>query len=185
MAQNPVIIESYSDQWVSQFNQIHEILAKTLKGDFLAIEHMGSTSIPGLSAKPILDITIVIYSREILPKIIAKLQTLGYIHCGEKGVPGREAFERMSSEVPFTSPPHPWIHQHLYVCEKNAEQLKQYLLLRNYLRTHPDHAFQYGQLKRQLADKFRHNREAYTNAKTDFILAILHKAKKEKSQGNI
>ena len=185
MAQNPVIIETYSDEWVREFIQIQNILANTISGDFLSIEHMGSTSIPGLSAKPILDITIVINSRDLLPKIITKLKTLGYIHCGDKGIPRREAFERMSSDVPFTTPPRNWIHQHLYVCDKNAEELKRFLLFRNYLRKHADVAMQYGQLKHRLADKFRHNRESYTNAKTDFIFKILYKAKKEKSQGNI
>ncbi|UYP44807.1 hypothetical protein NEF87_001092 [Candidatus Lokiarchaeum ossiferum] len=185
MTQNPIIIETYSSEWVREFNRIREILTKTLMGDFLTIEHVGSTSIQGLSAKPILDITIVIDSRDLLPKIITKLKSIGYIHCGDKGIPGREAFERLSSDVPYTNPPHVWIHQHLYVCDKEAEQLKQHLLFRNYLRKHPDEALLYGQLKLHLAGKYRHNREAYTNAKTDFILEILRKATKEKTYGNI
>lgn len=82
MTPKPVIIEEYNPEWPKMFQEIQSILAFTLGADALSIEHVGSTSVPKLAAKPILDIDVVIESMKSLPAVIAKLETLGYNHQG-------------------------------------------------------------------------------------------------------
>jgi len=165
--------------WPQQFALIRDILLSKIKNSCISIEHVGSTSIPGLAAKPILDIVIVIESPTLLSDIIVKLKKLGYTHDGDKGIPGRDAFSQDSVQVPYTILPQNWIKQHLYVCSKDALALRRFLLFRNFLRLHSDDAMEYEKLKRSLAHKFQFQREAYTVAKIDFITDILHKAKKQ------
>ena len=87
------------------------------------IEHIGSTAVPGLAAKPIIDIDVVIENDALLPAVITSLAELGYTHAGDQGIPGRQAFKRQGEYVPFVPGAlHPWIDHHLYVCR--AEQCR-------------------------------------------------------------
>ncbi|MEO2204754.1 GrpB family protein [Paenibacillus pabuli] len=101
--QKPVIIEGYNSEWPRAFNIIESIISNKLNGLVLRIEHVGSTAIPSLSAKPIIDIDVVIESMACLPQVIKKLEELGYIHEGDLGIKNREAFARRDVYVPYTS----------------------------------------------------------------------------------
>jgi GrpB-like predicted nucleotidyltransferase (UPF0157 family) len=109
---------------------------------------------------------VVVPSLAEIPKAIVCLATLGYIHRGDLGIPGREAFVS-----PAGKPRH-----HLYVCSKESEELRRHRLFRDYLLTHPDDARFYGELKKAAALRFTDDRAAYTDAKTRFVEAILQRA---------
>src|SRR5271168_241502 len=103
---NPVIVVDYDLQWAEVFAELRSTLAAALGGLAVAIEHVGSTAVPGLPAKPIIDIDVVVPSPAKVPEAIARLATIGYVHQGDLGIAGREA---------FASPPNTPAH-HLYVC---------------------------------------------------------------------
>lgn len=168
-------IQTYNPQWAEQFAQIKLILAKQLTGQYISIEHVGSTSIVGQMAKPILDIDIIIPSRQQLPSVITALHTLGYHHRGDLDVEGREAFGRIDNYVPWHPDQQVWMNQHLYVCAQDNQELHRHLTFRNYLRQHPEEVIAYGQLKQQII-KQTEDREQYTLLKTDFVEGILSKA---------
>ncbi len=130
------------------------------------IEHVGSTAVPGLAAKPVIDMDVVVASRAEVPMAIERLSRLGYLHQGDMGVAGREAFLA------------PWdaVRHHLYLCAEDNLQLQLHLQLRDYLRTHPAAAQEYAALKRTLAERYEHDREAYTEAKTEMVEELLGRA---------
>ena len=113
-----VVVQSYDKTWSYDFVVIRDELNTVLKDLALRIEHVGSTSVEGLSAKPIIDIDVVIQDRTDLPEVIAALQKLGYSHEGDQGIPGREAFKYEGKE-------HLRKH-HLYVCALDAKELKRH-----------------------------------------------------------
>jgi GrpB-like predicted nucleotidyltransferase (UPF0157 family) len=129
----------------------------------LAVEHVGSTSVPGLAAKPIIDLDIVIPSRNELPVIVKRLAALGYAHRGNLGIEDRDAFSE-----PVNQPEH-----HLYVCPRDSLALRNHMVFRNHLRAHPCDAAEYAGLKRRLAEKFSLTIGRYIEGKSAFILSIL------------
>ena len=104
---------------------------------------------------------------------------MGYIHNGDQGIPRREAFKRESEEVPFTIPRKKWLYHHLYVVDKNSEELKRHLYFRDYLISHPEVREEYEKLKRKLAQEYRNQRDDYTDGKSKFIENILLKGCRE------
>ena len=132
----------------------------------LRIEHVGSTSVPGLAAKPIIDMTAVVPSRKEVPLAIERLATLGYTHLGNLDIEDREA---------FSNPPGLPAHN-LYVCPVGTIGVVNQVAVRDYLRTHPDVAARYGALKKELAAQFPEDIESYVFGKTDLVLEILRAA---------
>ena len=158
-----VRISNYDSQWPYLFSCIEHELREQLGALVLAIEHVGSTAVPGLAAKPIIDIEVVIASAYQFPTVKERLERFGYIHRGPCGVPDREVF-RCVIDLPF---------HHLYVSEMDARPLNEHLCLSNALRQNPELASEYAALKRALADQYRHDRDAYTEAKTGFIRSVI------------
>lgn len=155
----PVEIVAYDPQWPQIFARLRDTIAASLGPLATTIEHVGSTAVPGLAAKPIIDLIAVLDTWADLPPVITTLRTLGYHPQGDLGIPGREA---------FTCPPGEPSH-HLYVCTTDSPELARHLLFRDTLRTRPDTAHAYAQLKHSLAETLQHDRNAYTGAKTAFI----------------
>lgn len=172
----PVTISSYHPIWSSKFHELKEIYLEALGSLILAVEHVGSTSVEGLAAKPILDIDIVIESYQVFPMVCQVLEKLGYIYEGERGIPHRHAFKRGDERVPHGIE-EPMEH-HLYVCPTDSLELKRHLAFRDYLRENPQKAKEYGKLKRELAHEFRFDRAAYCHGKGGFIEGILKLALK-------
>jgi GrpB-like predicted nucleotidyltransferase (UPF0157 family) len=168
-----VVIVDYDPVWPVRFAALRHTLKDALGELALAIEHVGSTAVPGLAAKPIIDIDVVIRSGEDFPAVIDRLTALGYQHRGNLGVVGREAF----SELPHL-PAH-----HLYVCATDSEELARHLRFRDHLRTHGEDAAAYGTFKREAAARYRDDRARYTEAKTWVIAAILRQAMAESEAG--
>ena len=160
-----VLIENYDPRWPAVFAALRAKLAATLGDLAAAIEHVGSTAVPGLAAKPILDIDVLLPSAEDLPLAIERLAQLGYRHQGDLGISGREAFTTPSGVTPH----------HLYVCRPDSPAFRRHILFRDYLRTHPDDAQAYADLKRRLATRFLGDRAAYTEGKSEFVSAILER----------
>ena len=162
----PVEIAEYDPGWAAFFAARRDAIAAALGPLAQRIEHVGSTSVPGLAAKPIVDMDVVIAARDDLAPVIERLSGLGYLHEGDLGVAGREAFA-----APEGLPRH-----HLYVCAADSRELARHLAFRDYLRAHPEAVRAYAELKRSLAARQRDDREAYTSAKTEFVEQVLTRA---------
>lgn len=163
----PIEIVDYDPQWPVQFAEIADrVHAAFAEGLLIIVEHVGSTSVAGLAAKPVIDLNVVVPSRKDIPEAIARLATLGYEHQGNLGIMGREAFRSTAG-----LPPH-----HLYLCDdENAEHRRQ-ILFRDYLRANADAVENYAALKRTLVVRHGDDRCAYSEAKTEFIEAVLEQA---------
>jgi GrpB-like predicted nucleotidyltransferase (UPF0157 family) len=160
-----VEVIEYDPEWPGIFEEIHSFVWPAVRDAALTMEHVGSTAVPGLSAKPVIDACIVVASKRDLPEVIKNLSSIGYVHKGNLGVPDREAFAR-----PAHFPRH-----HLYVSPRDSLSLKNHLGLRDYLRSHPEAAKEYGELKAALARRFPEDIDSYIVGKTAFILGILRK----------
>jgi GrpB-like predicted nucleotidyltransferase (UPF0157 family) len=159
-----------------QFSELRQAIRAALGELAIAIEHVGSTAVPGLPAKPILDLDVVIPSRELLPSVIHHLFSLGYAHQKDLGVPGREAFARSDEVTPNDGRHGVWPEHHLYVCARDSLELARHLAFRDYLRANPEAAWAYAALKQHLAQRYRNDREAYTEGKSAFVEEALRKA---------
>lgn len=156
----------YDPAWPAQFEAIAAPIRAKLSPLALGVEHVGSTSVPGLAAKPIIDLDVVISSRLQLPEVVSKLTELGYVHEGNLGIPGREAFMWPDGNG----------RHHLYVCSVNTPNLHYHLLFRDYLRQHPDKALEYGQLKEKLARQYPGDMDGYSEGKQDLISRLMQEA---------
>ena len=158
-----IVLCDYDPGWHSEFIRLRERLSECLGCLATAIEHIGSTAIPGMAAKPIIDIDVVASTDQNLAAIIARLATLGYVHEGDLGIAGREAF-RTSEKLP---------HHHLYVCHGDRQEFRRHIIFRDYLRSNPWAAEEYIRIKNAAAKEFRNDRVSYTNAKSLFIENIV------------
>ena len=158
-----LVVVDYDASWPATFERLRQRIWPALAGVATAIEHVGSTSVPGLSAKPIIDMTVVVPTAAEVPIAIGRLAELGYAHRGNLGVDGREAFDS-----PRLLPRH-----HVYLCPTRSLALRNHLLVRDHLRRNPAAVERYGALKKRLAREHALDVEAYTAGKTDLILEIL------------
>jgi GrpB-like predicted nucleotidyltransferase (UPF0157 family)/GNAT superfamily N-acetyltransferase len=160
---NEVIVEPYNPNWPLQFEEIKRTLWSVVGGFATSVEHVGSTSVPGLAAKPILDIDIVIKDMALLDRAIPALSHLGYEHRGNLGIEGREAFRAKNP-----------LHEHnLYVCLEGGLALRNHLCLRDSLRTDAALRDEYATIKFRLAREFPDSIDHYIEGKTEFILRVL------------
>lgn len=159
----PIIIEDYDPVWPQRFEILHLRISAALGHLAAAIEHIGSTAVPGLAAKPVIDMDVLLRSIDDLPAAIRQLATIGYIHQGDLGVPGREAFRAPVGDL----------SHHLYVCSPDCQEYIRHLAFRDHLRSHSHDADAYACLKRSLAARYRTDRDCYTQAKTEFIRSVL------------
>lgn len=162
-----VIVESYNSAWKKDFEDIRSELMAVLEGKVISIEHVGSTSVEGLSAKPIIDIDVVIEDEDAFPEVKAAMESIGYTHEGDLGIPGREAFK-------YTGKEHLRKH-HLYVCTKDADELKRHISFRDYLRSHPEAVREYGRIKEEGAKLYSLDIDSYIEHKAPFIEDIYRK----------
>lgn len=123
-----VIVEDYNPEWKNEFERISSELLAALAEKIVSIEHVGSKSVQGLAAKPIIDIDILIDKN--FEEVKQELELIGYLYEGDLGILGREAFR-------YENKPHLMKH-HLYVCNKENEELQRYITFRNYLRLHKE-----------------------------------------------
>lgn len=171
--QDKIEIADYDPSWPEFFQKEKGLLQKAL-GAFagIAIEHFGSTAVPGLAAKPIIDIMVAVESWEQWPRLIEPIQNLGY---------GFWPDNLKDNEMFFVKGMPPYGERrthHVHVYDFQGIRWKKELAFRDYLRAHLDEAKRYGVLKRELAAKYPTEREAYTQAKTAYIQDILGKCQR-------
>ena len=159
-----VEVVPYESAWRARFEELREYLLSILSGKDVRVEHVGSTSVPGLAAKPILDIDIVLQNGEVFESVKNALEANGYTHVGDLGITGREAF-KYNNKPQFM--PH-----HLYVLSDGSEELKRHLTFRNWLRSHPDDRDAYAQVTMAAAQQFPDDISAYIDAKSEIIINI-------------
>jgi len=131
-----VIVEPYDPNWKCEFEKIKLELDEVLKDNIISIEHVGSTSVEGLAAKPIIDIDIVMKDYNSFETVKNLLESIGYSHEGDQGVKERHAFK-------YADKPHLMSH-HLYVCPEYSQELKRHIIFRDYLRLNPEDRDWYG-----------------------------------------
>ena len=165
-----VIVLPYDEAWKDDFEKIRAELADALGDLALRIEHVGSTSVPGLSAKPVIDIDVVIKDNTVLNDAVAALAKIGYFHEGDLGIKGREAFGYEGKE-------HLKKH-HLYVCPEDSPELKRHITFRDYLRSHPEAVREYGRIKEEGAALFPEDIDKYMNYKAPVINKIYEEMNK-------
>lgn len=166
-----VIIVEYNPNWVFLFEQEAASIQTVLNGCLITrIEHFGSTAVPGLAAKPIIDLLVGVRSlAEVKQVAVFQLDRLGYAYWFDNPDPQRMFF------VKGLPPNSPRTH-HIHMVEPDS-LLWERLLFRDYLRKHLDEAARYAQLKCNLAQRFSSDREAYTIGKAEYIESIMQKAR--------
>ena len=177
-----IVVEDYNPQWAEDFKALKQVYSKHLGDIRCYIEHVGSTAVEGLAAKPIIDIDIVVYNPEDVKKVINRLEKIGYKHMGQMGIKGREAFKPVSDKVPFTPEKRRFREHHLYCIPAGEESLENHLRLRDFLREHPEAVEEYSTVKKRLAEKYPDNIDAYIDEKTATIVSILEKAGMERGK---
>jgi GrpB-like predicted nucleotidyltransferase (UPF0157 family) len=161
-------IVDYDGSWPRLFEEERALLERALPPDqILAIEHAGSTAVPGLAAKPIIDIFIAVPSIEVArATLVAPIKAIGYVYWAENPDKIRMFFVK-------GMPPYGERRtHHIHIVEPTSETWHRTLAFRDYLRDHPDEAERYQQLKRDLARHHRSDREAYTRAKDSYVLRV-------------
>jgi GrpB-like predicted nucleotidyltransferase (UPF0157 family) len=176
-----MLIQEYTKSWIEDFNKIRKVINDALIHLKVSIEHVGSTSIPELAAKPIIDIDIVFDAPIEFDEIKKRLEKIGYYHNGHQGIPNREVFKRpktVTSRGILDSIPH-----HLYVCSADSEELQKHILFRDYLMANKEARVQYQNLKYELAEEVNQDQKKYAQLKearaSNFINAIIAKANKQ------
>jgi GrpB-like predicted nucleotidyltransferase (UPF0157 family) len=165
MNDDDITLVPYDLAWPARFLEEAGRLRSAIGDVLLALEHIGSTAIPGLSAKPVLDLLGCLRSVPPDPETILSLSNLGYASLGENGLPGRHFFRKGQ----------PRSH-HLHLVPVGSPLWDRHLAFREHLRSRPADALAYERLKRDLSLRFRSDRERYTAGKSDFIEAILARA---------
>lgn len=172
-----IYLADHDPRWPQLFEEERARLQTAIGEWATDIQHVGSTSIPGIAAKPIIDIAVHLRSLVDALYCITPLMELGYECLGDFGIPGRIYF-RKRTDQPLRGQSHEGIgrtHQiHMY--ELTNEQYEKQIVFRDYLRAHPDAAREYEALKRQLAERHARDVEAYALAKSDFVQIILRSA---------
>ncbi|MDH5401564.1 MAG: DUF359 domain-containing protein [Candidatus Heimdallarchaeota archaeon] len=164
-------IEPYDPNWANLFIEFKNKLEMHLNTINHAIFHVGSTSVEGLCAKPILDIDILI-EKQYFGELEKTLEEIGYESRGEQGIPGRFAFKQRKMDIIKFYYPH-----HLYVCFTDSDAFHEHLYLREILRVDQDLRNEYCMIKNTLAKEYRNNIAEYVAGKTNFIRKIIDKAK--------
>ena len=162
--QRRIEVVPYDAGWLEVFEKIRRELSIAVGDLAISIEHVGSTSVEGLWAKPIIDIDIVIADDTRFQVVAEKLASIGYYHRGDQGIEGREVFKYQGKQ-------HLMAH-HLYVCSLGSVELERHIALRDYLRCHRDAVEEYGRIKREGAERFPDDIDAYIAFKAEFIKGI-------------
>ena len=161
-----VVVVPYDAKWKSDFQRIKKEIEYALGDLILAVEHVGSTSVEGLSAKPCIDIDVVIKDYCVFDAVVERLGAIGYIHEGNLGIEERHAFR-------YLDKPHLQTH-HLYVCPQNSKELRRHIIFRDFLRSNPEAVKYYGEVKEKAAKLFPDDIGKYMELKAPCI-EQLHK----------
>ncbi len=164
MRTSKVVVLPYDSSWKFDFEKIKSEI-ETAVGDLIVgIEHVGSTSVEGLSAKPCIDIDVIIKDYSMFSAVVFKLAEIGYFHEGDLGITDREAFA-------YSGKSHLQKH-HLYVCPQYSAELRRHIAFRDFLRKNPDAVKKYSVVKETAARLFPEDIEKYISYKSPYIEEI-------------
>jgi GrpB-like predicted nucleotidyltransferase (UPF0157 family) len=169
-AGRPVRIDDYDPRWAAMFEEARAEIVGRCGALVVGVEHIGSTSVPGLAAKPIIDIMAAVESLDDAQALVEPLAALGFEYVPKTDFPGRRFFRRGLRGAGT---------HHLHVVERGSWEWRRHLLFRDHLRAHPERAAEYERLKRGLAAAHGPDRGAYTDAKTPFIESVVKRAQKD------
>lgn len=170
MSQTPITIVEWTPEWEDEFRSEQSRIRDAIGQHISAIEHIGSTAVPDLGAKPVIDILVGVERLAEAENCIEPLEHLGYEYCPEfeDEMPNRRYFRKTASGRHT---------HHLHVVAQGGDFWERHLLFRDYLREHDDVVRQYDELKRELAEKHPQDIAAYTEAKTEFIESVVADAR--------
>ena len=156
-----VIVVPYDEKWRSAFEQIKNEIEAVVGDMIIGVEHVGSTSVEGLSAKPCIDVDVIIEDYSSFTAVVDGLKSIGYIHEGDRGIKDREAFR-------YTDKPHLMMH-HLYVCPRYAEELHRHITFRDFLQSNQEEVKRYSLIKEKAAELFPDDIDGYIEYKSPCI----------------
>jgi len=165
-----MLVVPYDPLWPRAFKAEADRIERACVGLPIQLEHIGSTSVPGLSAKPVIDILAGVPSRAKREHYIAAIRSLGYEHVGAYGLPGRDYFRRGSPRT-----------HHIHMVDESSALWADWLMFRDFLRASPETAREYDALKRELALTFADDKNKYQDAKGPFIRSVLRRARVSRS----
>ena len=166
------LVVAYDECWPLWFETIREYLSRFLESVPVSIEHVGSTAVCGMCAKPIIDIIVVIKKESFLD-VRLRLAKAGYVHQGDLGIVGREAFDLVDVDSKQNLPPH-----YLYVCSDDSDELMRQMRFRDFLRNSEEHRSRLSMLKMELARKYDGDRKQYMAGKAMMVKEITQLAEK-------
>ncbi|MFB1082678.1 GrpB family protein [Jeotgalibacillus sp. JSM ZJ347] len=164
-----VTVSSYNHKWPMLFEEEAEKIRSIFKDELIDIHHIGSTSVPGLQAKPIIDMMPVLKEIAEADRLAGEMEKLGYEALGKYGLPGRRYFRKGKEKRTH--------HVHMYDLS-GQDEIDRHVAVRDYLMSHPEEALRYGNLKQQLAESYPRDIEAYMNGKDQFVKNLERKAMK-------
>jgi GrpB-like predicted nucleotidyltransferase (UPF0157 family) len=164
----PAAVVAYDPSWPGLFGELRDRVDVALVGVAHVTEHVGSTAVPGLDAKPIIDLDVVVPGDAAVGAAVEALAAAGWQHQGNLGITGRDAF----------LPPADAVYHHLYVVIAGSQSHRDHIDLRDFLRTHPVQAARYGSLKHRLAVLLKTDRSAYGDGKAEMISDLLRQARR-------
>jgi GrpB-like predicted nucleotidyltransferase (UPF0157 family) len=160
-------VVSYNSNWKKMYKEESEKIKNVLSDIIIDIHHVGSTAIPGIKAKPVIDILVEVKDIEAVDRYNHKMKDLGYEVMGEYGILKRRFFRKGGNNRTH----------HIHIFQAGNEEIERHINFKEYLIAHPDKARVYSKLKEELANKYTYDVENYTNSKSDFIKEIDKKAK--------
>ena len=161
MSAKRVIVTPYDKAWKTAFEEIKAEIESAIGDLIIGIEHVGSTSVEGLSAKPCIDIDVIIKDYSVFNAVVKELEKIGYIHQGDLGIKDREAFK-------CADKPHLQTH-HLYVCPQYSEELHRHITFRDFLRSNAEAVKKYSLVKEKAAQLFPNDIDKYIEYKSPCI----------------
>jgi len=172
-----MILTRHNPEWATEFAVLREVYTSSLGNLILRVEHVGSTAVPNLLAKPILDIDIVMPSYDVFPGILTRLRSLGYMHNGDQGIREREVFKPVDDMAPYTFPPRRWMSHHLYICPAASLEFRRHLIFRDALRANDILRQEYERRKLDIVRRSGDDRKVYAKIKEtecrDFVERVL------------
>ncbi len=163
-----VEVVPHNPQWKKEFVTESQKIRLALAENLVSIHHIGSTAIPNIYAKPIIDFLVEVKDIKMIARQTTAMKKLGYEAMGEFGLIGRRYFRKESLPGIRT--------HHVHIYQTDSSEIKRHLAFRDYLMAHPEDAEKYSQLKQKLAQKYPDDIEGYMDGKHEFVKRIESKA---------
>lgn len=156
-----VRLSDFNENWAKLYQDEADFLRTIFTDEIVRFEHFGSTSVPGLQAKPVIDMMCIVNDINHVDLYNNKMNQLGYDVAGDSGIPGRRLFRKGGEERTH--------HIHFY--QTDNPQIERHLIFRDYLRCHPEEVARYSRFKEELAERFENTSE-YSPAKKTFVMEM-------------